>query len=245
MDNKVNFINDSDDALASFIDACNDTISAKYLLAERKIAVLLSSIANSERLYKLFEQALNGYNRHAEWRRSVVTVGTRSKLVLPQNQSKLMAFVFCLLMELDSGKRSLRDLLDEYFFHTNPNEEFTLFCKTVIIPFRDVTEFCFINGIDAVVDDESVDVSLREEVKALLSTLNSAVNESVSIDLQTKHELFTITRSIESALTPNRVDLVKPLLIGFRAIAQKTEISERLVSLTDKLTQVFIENDIF
>ena len=119
MNNQVNFINDYDDGLDAFIAACDDLMSTKFLLAERKISALLATIAASERLYGLFKQALNGYNRQVEWKKSIVTVGGRSKLVLPQTQSRLLAYAFCLLMEIDTGKKSLRLLLDEYFVHTS------------------------------------------------------------------------------------------------------------------------------
>jgi hypothetical protein len=245
MQNQVSFIERNDDGINSFIAACNDMMSAKFLLAEKKISALLSTIAEHERLYDLFRQALKGYNRQIEWKKSVVTVGGRNKLVLPQTQSRFIAYAFCLLMEVDTGKRSLRSLLDEFFYHTNPNEEFTLFCKTVIAPFRDVTEYAFINGLDSIEEEDGVDFSLRETVKDILQKLNSAVNESVTVDASIKQDLFAIARAIESSLTPNRVDLIKPLLIGYRNTVNGCALRETLSPLVDELKKVLVSADIF
>ena len=245
MQNQVNFIERYDDGINAFIASCNDMMSAKFLLAEKKISALLATIAEHERLYDLFKQALKGYNRQVEWKKSVVTVGGRNKLVLPQTQSRLIAYAFCLLMEIDTGKKSLRSVLDEFFYHTNPNEEFTLFCKTVIAPFRDVTEYAFINGLDSIEEEDCVDFSLRETVKDILQKLNSAVNESVTVDVSIKQDLFAIARAIESSLTPNRVDLIKPLLIGYRNTVSACALRETLTPLVDELKKVLVSADIF
>ena len=245
MQNQVNFIERYDDGINSFIASCNDMMSAKFLLAEKKISALLATIAEHERLYDLFRQALKGYNRQVEWKKSVVTVGGRNKLVLPQTQSRLIAYAFCLLMEIDTGKKSLRSVLDEFFYHTNPNEEFTLFCKTVIAPFRDVTEYAFISGLDSIEEEDCFDFSLRETVKDILQKLNSAVNESVTVDVSIKQDLFAIARAIESSLTPNRVDLIKPLLIGYRNTVSACALRETLTPLVDELKKVLVSADIF
>ncbi len=245
MKNKVSFINDYDEGLNAFISACNDMLSAKYLLAERKISAVLASIASCERLYSLFSQVLKGYNRQVEWKKSIVTVGGRNKLVLPQSQTKLMAYSFCLLMELDAGKKNLRELLDEYFFHTNPNEEYVLFCKAIIAPFRDVTEFVFINGIDSFEEEDGFDVTLRESVKELLQKLSSIINQTTVIDVSIKQDLFMLARAIESSLTPNRIDLVKPLLTGYRNTVNACALRETLLPIVDELFRVFVTGDIF
>ena len=245
MNNRVSFINDYDDGLSAFLSACDDMMSSKFLLAERKISAILATIAEHERLLSLFQQALKGYNRQVEWKKSVVTVGGRNKLVLPQTQTKLMAYAFCLLMELDTGKRSLRDTLDEFFFHTNPNEEFVLFCKTVIAPFKDVTEYLFINGVDSFEEEDALDTTLREGVKDILQKLNSTINESVIVDVSVKQDLFMIARAIESSLTPNRIDLVKPLLTGYRNTVSASMLRESVLPLVDELTKLFVTADIF
>lgn len=244
MDNKVSLFSNTDEGLNAFVSACDDMLGAKYLLAERKISAVLAAIADCERLYRLFADALKGYNRLAEFKKSQVTVGSRKKLVPPQNQQKLMAFVFCLLMEVDTGKRSLRELLDEFFYHTNPNEEFTLFCKALIVPFRDVTEFVCINGFDSYSDDEGVDITLRDEVKAMLHRMSSLVNESVLIPSELKQDLFALARGIESSLTPNRIDLIRPLLIGYRHAVAPSPIAEQLSPLIDELTKILTAGDV-
>lgn len=235
---------EADSDIKEFVRACDRLAEGKYILSERRLADLMKTIAGSEKLYGIFRDALKGYNRKAEFHKSQTTVGSRSKLILPQNQTKLLAYVFCLLVELDSGERSLRDFLDEYFYHTNPNEEYALFCAALIVPFRDVTEYVYYNGAESYLEDDGVDFTLRDSAKAMLAQMTTLVSESTLITAQTKQELFLLARAIETSLTPNRIDLVKALLIGYKNTVNACSIREKMTPLLDSLYRLFTVNDI-
>ena len=236
--------NDSEDEISAFVTACNDACEAKFLLAEKKIADVLRTIADSPRLFAQFRGALSGYDRIAEFQKSQTKVGGRSKLAVPQNQSKLMAYVFCLLMEIDSGKRSLREFLDEYFYHTNPTEEYALFASALLVPFRDVTEYVFYNGVESYAEEETVDSTLRETVKSMLQEMNSITNESSLVSMKLKQELFMFARAVESSLTPNRIDLIKPLLTGYKNTVLSCPLRDRLAPYFDKLFRLLTTAEI-
>lgn len=237
---------DGDEPIKAFIDACNVMCEAKYLLSERKISNLMKTIATYPRLYTVFKDALAGYNSKAEFRKSQVRVGVRGKFVPPQNQTKFLAYVFCILLDIDGGRVKLREFLDEYFYNTNPNEEFAFFCSALIVPFRDVTEYVYYNGADSYLEDDgAVDGTLRDSVKQLLQEMNTAVSESTVITMATKQDLFLIARAIESAMTPNRIDLIKPLLTGYKNTVNACLIREKLTPYLDKLYKLFIVSEIF
>ena len=114
------------------------------------------------------------------------------------------------------------------------------------MPFRDVTEYVYYNGADSYLeDDEAVDGTLRDSVKQLLQEMNAAVNESTVITMATKQDLFLIARAIESAMTPNRIDLIKPLLTGYKNTVNSCMIREKLTPYLDKLYKLFIVSEIF
>lgn len=234
----------SEEEIKAFVAACNALCEAKFLLGERKIADLLRTIAAGPRLYALFRDALDGYDRKTEFARSAAKVGNRGKLVLPQTQTGLMAYVFCLLMEIDAGKRHLRTFLDEYFYHTNPNEELALFCSTLIVPFRDVTEFVFYNGAESYSDGGAVEGTLRETAKALLAKMNELTSQS-ALPANLKADLFLLARAMESALTPNRIDLVKPLLIGYRRAVAGSPLCDKAEPLILSLARLLGESETF
>lgn len=245
MDMRFDNVPNSDEPIKAFVAACNNMCDAKFLLSEKRISETLRTIAAYPKLCDIFRNALSGYNRQAEFVKSKTKVGGRSKLVPPQNQTKFIAYVFCILMEIDTGKRQLREFLDEYFYHTNPNEEFAFFCSALIVPFRDVTEFVFYNGADSYLEDEAVDMTLRDTVKMLLAEMNTVVSQSVNASAETKQDLYMMARAIESSLTPNRIDLVKPLLTGYKNTVNSCLIREQLNRYVDKLFRVFTDGDIF
>ncbi len=245
MSNRYDHTGDSDEAIRAFVAACNNMCDAKFILSERRISELLGTIAAYPKVCSIFKDALKGYNRQAEFHRSKQKVGNRSKLVPPQNQTRLIAYVFCILLEIDTGKRSLREFLDEYFFHTNPNEEFAFFCSALIVPFRDVTEYVYYNGAESYLEDDSVDLTLRDSVKSLLEEMNTLVSQSVAITNDNKQELYSVARAIETALTPNRIDLVKPLLIGYKNTALILPICDKLIPYVEALNKLFITSEIY
>ena len=236
----------TEEPIKAFIDACNVMCEAKFLLSERKISELMKTIATYPRLYTIYKDALSGYNSKAEFHKSQVRVGGRSKLVPPQNQTKFLSYVFCILLDIDTGRIKLREFLDEYFYNTNPNEAFALFCSTLIVPFRDVTEYVYYNGMDSYMEnDGAVDGTLRDSVKQLLQEMNTCVSESTTITMATKQDLFLLARAIESAMTPNRIDLIKPLLTGYKNTVNSCLIREKLTPYLDKLYKLFIVSEIF
>lgn len=245
MANRYETQSDSDEAIRAFVAACNNMCDAKFILSERRISELLGTIAAYPRIYTIFKDALGGYNFRAEFHKSRQKVGTRGKLVPPQNQTRFIAYVFCILLEIDTGKRNLREFLDEYFFHTNPNEEFAFFCSALIVPFRDVTEYVYYNGAESYLEDEAVDLPLRDAVKSLLEEMNTLVSQSTAITNDKKQELYTIARAVETALTPNRIDLIKPLLLGYKNTAMLTPTRDKLLPYVDALNKLFISSEIF
>ena len=233
----------SDEALEAFTSACDEVINAKFILAEKKISSLLQTIASNPILIDFFKTALSGYNRIDEFARAKSKVGGRSKLTLPIHKTKIVAFAFCLLLELDTGKRDLKEFLDEFFHSANPKEQYDNFVKTIIVPFKEITEFLFINGDDGA-DDETIDGAIKETIKTLLRDLNSLVNRTSEIPVSVKQDLFLFARSIESALTPNRIDLVRPLMIGYKTLIESLDSADKLSPYYDKLYKTLLAGDI-
>lgn len=233
----------SEEALSSFLLACDEVISAKFILAEKKISALLQTIACEPLLIDFFKTALIGYNRTAEFARAKSKVGGRSKLSLPVNRTKIIAFAFCLLLELDTGKRDIKEFLDEYFYSPNPKEQYDAFVKTIVVPFKEISEYLFINGDDGT-SDEAIDSALKESIKTLLQELNSLINRTAEIPTSVKQDLFLFARSIETALTPNRIDLVRPLMVGYKAIILSTPCAEKLMPYYDKLHKTLLIGDV-
>ena len=230
--------------LAGFKAAADELMSSKYILAEKRISDLLKTIATNSELLDLFRTALSGYNYSVEFNKSRTSSKGKPKLVLPKNQARKIAYIFCLLMEFDTGKRSLKDFLDTYYYMPQPNASLALWTKDMITVFKDVTEYLYVNGIETLLDNEEIDYSLRRQVGEILENMNALLVRSSSVGADTKRDLFVILSAVENSLTPNKADVLKALTIGLEHVARETEIYQSFAPYLIELKSALLSADL-
>ena len=121
----------------TFYNACDDLIGGKFILSNIKITAILKTIASSDTLYNLFSRCMNGFNFTDEFNKA--TNGeSKSKFDMPKEDTKIIAFVFCLLLQVDNKKINLQNFVKEYFFNPDGyNISYANFAKVVLIPFKE------------------------------------------------------------------------------------------------------------
>ena len=129
----------SDNCLDEFKSACSELAEAKYILAEKKIATLLQTIAKSKRLYALMADCMEGFHFASALASAKQTDKNGTPvLVLPSERKANIAFVFCLLLSFDTGQTDFKRFL--HTFYGSPesaNAEFSEFAFAVVVPFCD------------------------------------------------------------------------------------------------------------
>lgn len=200
-----------------FIAATNEAIDSKFIVAEKKISGVLRAVAASDRLIELFKTVTYGFDFKAAMAKACEKIGSRGKLVMPSSPAAFLAFAFYLLLDIDNGKRSLRELLDDYYRAPSPNEQYSLFAGAVLVPFRDATEYVYYNGVDGT----NANPAVNEAALGLLRELNSTINRSEAV-ASSKRELYALTQGLEAAVLDCRSEYVKPLLIGLKATLNAT-----------------------
>ncbi len=230
--------------IASFKAAADDLIGSKYILAEKRISELLKTIAENPGLISLFKTALSGYNYSVEFNKSRVANKGKIRLVLPKNQARKIAYVFCLLVEFDTKKRSLKQFLDEYYFMPQPNASLALWTKDMIATFKDVTEYLYLNGIETLLDDEDINYSLRRQVGEILENFNSLIVRSTELGADTKRDLFVVLSAIENSLTPTKADALNALIIGLHHMVNETEIAQQFSPYMIELKSALMAADL-
>lgn len=120
----------------TFFSACDDLIGGKFILSDIKITAILKTIATSDTLYNLFSQCMNGFN-FAEEFNLATNNDSKRKFDMPTDDSKIVAFVFCLLLQVDNKKIKLPNFVKDYFFSPDGyNISYANFAKVVLIPFK-------------------------------------------------------------------------------------------------------------
>ncbi len=136
------------DEINEFLRACNDLINSNFILSKSKLTEIFKTIAASEDLKNLFYRSVEGY-RYCEAKQKYFVSSfdgkkMRSIVVLPDSVKERVAFIFCLLVELEkdcveigSDKLSFENFLDKYFNAFGDfGKSFLLFCEKIILPFR-------------------------------------------------------------------------------------------------------------
>jgi len=131
-----------------FLKACDDMMSGKFILADSKIGEILKAVAASEELTGLFRAVTEGFDfveaKQRYLKFPAEPHSSRGAAYLPSGRKELLAFVFCLLAEFDSGRVRFNDFLLRYFYVDGSyTASYTVFTERLIRPFRDIVRDCY------------------------------------------------------------------------------------------------------
>ena len=122
-----------------FMRKCDEVATSGFILADTKIGELLKSVVTSDVLYALFRRALIGFDYAAAWQACAQGQGRGGRLLFPEDPAQKLAFIFCLLVDLDNKRIDLSELLQEYFRGDGSlYESYYSFCNQVIKPMRGI-----------------------------------------------------------------------------------------------------------
>ena len=219
--------------LRTFHERCEEVCSSRFILAEKKISDLLKSVVLSPVLYRITERCLDGFNYEVEFLKvRVADAGTgRYRLELPESRTRLAAFVFCLLCELESKKRDLQRLLEDYFAPDgNCVEGYAAFCRTVIEPYEAVmTAFAgeFEEGDEAPPepvrekffgsDFASLSASTMEEIVEKCGEIARLTAVEKSFSVQDRQDLQFLIEAFCHALATRDRKLIRALFVGLKS----------------------------
>lgn len=218
-------------SIALFKKNCDDLIASNYILANKKISVLLKAVSSSKLFVELFEFCAEGFDYEETKRRSIVkglSYGS-GRFVMPSGSREIIAFVFLLLCEIDLKELDFMKLLETCFYEGGYNESFKRFSKEVLVPFKNEVIYAvekMISGepesritsssvkvqkaVKPVLNDEST-----EKIKALLNQSRSIILQ-YKMDTQLKTELMALYDDFSSALYGTDAERLKLSFFGYK-----------------------------
>lgn len=234
---------DTNSQMQRFFTACDELINGKFIVADKKIEELLKSIASCDDLMGLFSAVTKGFDYNAAKRaylRAPVDTRTRGEAYLPSDETELLAFVFCLLVEFDGGSLRIGDFLLNYFYEDGSyTASFSLFVERMIRPFRDVVRRCFPNegnGTPSMLRKK--ETGILEAVSEKLMTERSRL-PSLPLSAEDAFAGETILSELCVAVDRKDIPAVKALLCGYlyylQAIGGGSENSGELFMLAGEL----------
>lgn len=131
-------------SIEQFRSRMDELIASNYILADKKITDVLKTVTASKLFYELISYCADGFDYEAEKAKAFGENGFR----FPETDKELVAFVFCLLGEFDSGRADILKILEKYFPADNYDKSYKRFCTELLTPFKD----CVLNAAEAMVE---------------------------------------------------------------------------------------------
>lgn len=170
--------------IAQFVSSCDDMANGKFILADVKINRILNMIAGSDELYRYISECLVGYDFSREYHRAEVKNGLNGGIfAVPAEPNKLVAFVFCLLVECDAKRLDFYNFVNENFAGDTRSEAYNTFSKKLIKPFKEI-----VAGHFGLAEGDESEVSLLKEEYARDLQQNPVFSEENNYNFDSKYQ---------------------------------------------------------
>jgi len=215
----------------------DELVSGKFILFDIKAEALMQIIASSENLYSLFAKCLMDYDFWQDFRLGEEYKKLQGFFRVPQEEH-ILAFVFCLILEINNGKINLRSFIDRNFFNPNGyNYSYLDFARAILVPFRtllmaelgveeadedDEEEQMEMELIDKELENnKSEDKILYANLLFALNELHAAVANDRKIKKDIKDEEYIVILGLLEAVKLENIKVLNALIISLEYILGK------------------------
>jgi len=236
--------------LDKFLIKCDEIINSKFILADTKISELLNTIADSEMLFNLFQKLTCDFNYKAFKDVSLNTSKeneNRGVLLLPEGTGDKLAFIFCLLIEIDNKKIDLNKFLQCYFYEDGSYfESYYVFCNGIIKPFKNLVKA----AIEELFNDEhygrdknngfigKLQGEKYKEIETLIFEDKEKIISDVNLSSEDKAETILFLEGFLNSLLTFDKSLIKLLYIGYKNLVKnQKKLSPNFIKIEKLLNE--------
>ena len=258
--------------LKSFFASVDEMISGRFILSDVKVAKVLKNIASCELLYNLFAKCLVNFNYDSEFAKAKVTNKVNGGyFVLPSEEDKIVALVFCMLLEIDNQKLKLQSFVTENFYNADGyNISYSNFALNVLVPFKNsIMNLLGVNengeslskdyddmqenqtSFNDVIDDEEEEMEdettqkekiLFSNMRMVIYNMINTVNNSRFKQVE-KDELTILFKGMIEAIDLENFKLINAFMVAFENIISKNKFFRyNLDQLKTLLANFYYEN---
>lgn len=230
-----------------FLVALDGLIESKYILAERKISDVLFQIARTGEVYNLIAKCMINFDFKTEWKSAI----SSHFFKLPESDEERIAFIFCLLSNIDDGNIDFTNFLSEYFSAANSYSAYELFSKTVLIEFKRLIFKCLKideNSSNSVIDNNILENKDNFEMLCdLIIKVVSIVKSSDKLkhSFMQKNDIIAVLSTFEIAAKNKQTEYLYAFRITLNAALSKNkqykDYIEQINQLVDKIIRGIYE----
>ena len=235
-----------------FLIATQSLVDSKYIFIDRNISVLLHSAVDSEVIYNLIAQCMVNFDFIEEWKSA--TEGNFIKF--PESDEKKIAFIFCMLNNIDDRKLDITKVLDHYFSYNEKITPYELFCSSVIIEFKDLILKCLsgfseneqnseIEENDE--DNESKNFELQEKSNEMLTLIYKLKDEVRNLKKLkkcpvSKSDVIAIVSTLEFAVKRNDLEYFYALVLSIKSLIMHNKTLRFIILKIEAISNILIRS---
>lgn len=241
-------------SIIDFYRACNEMIEGRFILSDTKVSNILKCIVNSETIYGLYSVCMKDFKFKSVLNRCLAeNPANGGYFVMPEEEKEIVAFVTCLLLEVDKKNINLQAFVTENFFSPDGyNISYNNFALTVLVAYK--TSVKNLIGVDEYGNESEVEnlmdnqISIDEEMETIetdkntkillanlimnIQELQNAINDDNKIKFNDKEELLIVLKALDRAVHLEELLIINALLVPLEHSLGK---NKRLNKLYDNI----------
>ena len=214
---------DSANEINNFLEKCRELEKCKFIMASTKISDLLKAIVSSRQLYDLFMAVMADFDYEAA-KASCLNDGRnsysrRGSFRLPQSEGDKLAFIFCLLADIDGGSINFNAFLQRYFSEDGSFvASYRAFVAAVVMPIKQIVSSVFseeIKNEEAPSLEDGARLSGELAALSVLITREQQFLLSSALPEEDKETGVKMLGDIFCMLKEGRADIANSLVNGY------------------------------
>jgi hypothetical protein len=217
-----------------FLVAINNLLGSKYILVDRRISDVLLSIADTKAVYNLIAECMINFDFRSEWKKATQGIS----LKFPESDEKKISFIFCLLSNIDDGTLDITKILEKYFSYNPEISPYELFCKEVVVEFRDlIVQNLSLENYEIAEEKKEISTSnenLKQNFEILADMLRDFRNEvshakKLKKCYMQKQDIVSVISAFEQVVRENRVEYFYSFMVTLRSsLGKNKEFSSKI-----------------
>lgn len=235
--------------IQDFLLSIKNMLESKYILIDRRVSDILRSIADTNAVYNLIAECMINFDFAYEWRKSTEGV----YLKLPDQESKRIAFIFCLLNNIDDKNIDVTLMLEKFYSYDLAYSPYDLFCRNVIVEFRRlILKFLNIDIPDTrrpvfqapeivehepevkIDDFEKLALVLRDLIKFL------SAQKKLKNCFMPKYDLIAVASTFEQVVRSKQTEYFYAFLVTLNSASPKNKEVKALLAEINRLASALI-----
>ena len=248
--------------IIDFYRACNEMIEGRFILSDTKVSNILKSVVKSEILYNLYSACMKDFKFKSVLSRCLAeNPANGGYFVMPEDEKEIVAFVTCLLLEVDKKNINLQSFVTENFFSPDGyNISYNNFALTVLVAYKtSVKNLIGVdeNGVESEAEDFSQNqVTIDETIETIetdkntkillanlimnIQELQIAINDDNKIKYNDKEELLIVLKALDRAVHLEELLIINALLVPLEhSLSRNKKLSKLYENLKMLIADIY------